>query len=326
MGLDLNCSVPSPHHLYSRARRRSLNYAAPDRFVFKLSEPYMWNFRETHHAAGQKFTVSTTRAAVTSLPSASLLQEMPTGLYYQQTEPPCVYASRSLDSVSVYNYIPEYGQQPINKRPVETAKTASWYAGDSVDDGYRCMRVPKCDTGSPLRKVISHLFGHNKSCTLAIPKSIWVYFCRKHYQRLRYRKPTSFVKCQIELAEVLLNRLQRWSEDNLSRGSGHYIREWVVSLRKKDQAHIHSAAQAAGDRVDMQSAKTTPQWLLCILGRGFSTQEMLFVVKRIRDDVTSGVLRHIPEVEFLPDIVLLAKNTSVEHNPYREGLSHAPSR
>ncbi|KAL4872424.1 hypothetical protein BDV12DRAFT_143145 [Aspergillus spectabilis] len=38
-----------------------------------------------------------------------------------------------------------------------------------------------------LRKVITHIFGRNKACTKKIPKPIWVYWCRKHYQRARYR-------------------------------------------------------------------------------------------------------------------------------------------
>ncbi|KAL3477726.1 hypothetical protein BJX99DRAFT_257098 [Aspergillus californicus] len=39
----------------------------------------------------------------------------------------------------------------------------------------------------PLRKVVSHIFGRNKKVTKRIPVWIWEYWCRRHYQRTRYR-------------------------------------------------------------------------------------------------------------------------------------------
>ncbi|KAL3468570.1 hypothetical protein BJX64DRAFT_8441 [Aspergillus heterothallicus] len=38
-----------------------------------------------------------------------------------------------------------------------------------------------------LRKIVSHIFGRNKNATKKIPDEIWVRYCRKHYQRARYR-------------------------------------------------------------------------------------------------------------------------------------------
>ncbi|KAF7174093.1 hypothetical protein CNMCM6106_008200 [Aspergillus hiratsukae] len=40
--------------------------------------------------------------------------------------------------------------------------------------------------GNP-RKLISHIFGRNKTSTKLFPAHVWVHYCRKHYQRARYR-------------------------------------------------------------------------------------------------------------------------------------------
>ncbi|KAL8946270.1 MAG: hypothetical protein Q9183_007929, partial [Haloplaca sp. 2 TL-2023] len=39
------------------------------------------------------------------------------------------------------------------------------------------------------RKVVSHIFGRNKRCTHQIPEDCWIKYCRKHYQRQKYRCP-----------------------------------------------------------------------------------------------------------------------------------------
>ena len=37
------------------------------------------------------------------------------------------------------------------------------------------------------RKVVSHIFGRNKACTRKLPENLWRLWCRKHYQRFKYR-------------------------------------------------------------------------------------------------------------------------------------------
>ena len=37
------------------------------------------------------------------------------------------------------------------------------------------------------RKVVSHIFGRNKACTRKLPENLWILWCRKHYQRFKYR-------------------------------------------------------------------------------------------------------------------------------------------
>jgi hypothetical protein len=59
------------------------------------------------------------------------------------------------------------------------------------------------------RKVISHIFGRNKNCTKVFPDEVWVYYCRKHYQRARYRSDSwPFKQCDIVLDT--LDRIEAW--------------------------------------------------------------------------------------------------------------------
>ena len=41
------------------------------------------------------------------------------------------------------------------------------------------------------REVVSHIFGRNKACPRELPNDLWIYWCRKHYQRLKYRAEDS---------------------------------------------------------------------------------------------------------------------------------------
>ncbi|PGG98172.1 hypothetical protein GX51_06959 [Blastomyces parvus] len=61
-----------------------------------------------------------------------------------------------------------------------------------------------CSTESNhYRKVISHIFGRNKKCTVSIPKHVWIYYCRKHYQRARYRTAEwPFRQCDLAIETV----------------------------------------------------------------------------------------------------------------------------
>lgn len=64
-------------------------------------------------------------------------------------------------------------------------------------------------TGKHPRKIISHIFGRNKFVTKLIPPSVWVHYCRKHYQRARYRS-TQWPFTQAELLLDSLGRMERW--------------------------------------------------------------------------------------------------------------------
>ncbi|KAK2785203.1 hypothetical protein FQN52_008540 [Onygenales sp. PD_12] len=83
-------------------------------------------------------------------------------------------------------------------QPVPPEAIVCQYSGES------------CSTASThYRKVISHIFGRNKRCTVGIPDYIWIYYCRKHYQRARYRTAEwPFRQC--ELAIDTIENMRSW--------------------------------------------------------------------------------------------------------------------
>lgn len=168
-----------------------------------------------------------------------------------------------------------------------------------------CMFVDECDTGSQLRKAISHLFGRNKTCTLKIPKMVWVYYCRKHYQRVRYRNARTYPVTQMELVETQIERLKSWSDQNKARGKGAYIKSWTLSLRKREEKRLQGNKGGNDDDEDATALGSghIPSWLIGELGEGYDTARMFAIAARLREEIENGTLTQVPEIEFLPDIV-----------------------
>lgn len=170
-----------------------------------------------------------------------------------------------------------------------------------------CMFVENCNTGSQLRKAISHLFGRNKNCTQRIPKHVWVYYCRKHYQRVRYRNAKTYPLTQMELVKVQIHRLQAWSVKNQTDGHGSFIESWEFSLRKREQKRLDGENVPADDSDDENAGGSgstgVPHWIVQRLGKGYRTEQILEIVDRLYADLDSGRLTQVPEVEFLPNIV-----------------------
>ncbi|KAL8826240.1 MAG: hypothetical protein Q9170_007479 [Blastenia crenularia] len=75
------------------------------------------------------------------------------------------------------------------------------------------------------RKVISHLFGRNKRCTHQIPDDCWIKYCRKHYQRQKYRCPADWVETQLLLLDGHLDKMEAWGG----------IMSWTIAIRKKER-------------------------------------------------------------------------------------------
>lgn len=249
--------------------------------------------------------IDTTKIPVGSVPTprspeSGLDSSLPSSVRYHSR-------NSSVDSIARRgNTIPF--ARPSVETPQEEASNGSLDAPAKVDtDGATskepeayCMFVKNCDTGSQLRKAISHLFGRNKACTLRIPKHVWVYYCRKHYQRVRYRNAKTYPLNQMELVKLQIQRLQSWSEENKVAGNGPFIRLWTLSLRKREQNRIERKDRPAGSRSEVVGV---PKWLLERVGTGYTTVDMLEVADKLYAEIQSGHLSQIPEVEFLPDIV-----------------------
>lgn len=160
-----------------------------------------------------------------------------------------------------------------------------------------CMQVENCNTGSVPRKVISHIFGRNKVCTRRIPERAWVCMCRKHYQRIRYRKGPEFSMTQIDLVYEQIARMIFWSQGLETSGGvnveGIFIRSWTFSIRKRELRRL----------VEQNGQDPLPRWIIQSLGEGKTHDDILNIVERLHCDIQQGILRDVPPVEFLPEVV-----------------------
>lgn len=118
-----------------------------------------------------------------------------------------------------------------------------------------------CKTGpnSDPRKVISHIFGRNKSVTKRFPPHVWVHYCRQHYQRARYRA-SDWAVTQCQLVLVSLARMEEWSSSASGESAGagdgdggERITGFRVVLRRR----VHRSLRLPGDG-DATAGKRNP--------------------------------------------------------------------
>ena len=88
------------------------------------------------------------------------------------------------------------------------------------------------------RKVISHFFGRNKTCTLKIRNEWWCVYCRKHYQRTKYRCTTgshrnTFPYVQLGLITETIENMRASNE----------VIGFEIALRARAQAHFAKTEQ-----------------------------------------------------------------------------------
>ncbi|KAI9860472.1 MAG: hypothetical protein M1813_006131 [Trichoglossum hirsutum] len=200
-------------------------------------------------------------------------------------------------------------------------------ASTAVSPGPKCSYTENCTTGSPLRKVVSHIFGRNKLCTRQIPKSVWVHYCRKHYQRSRYRNPRGFALLQCDLVRKQVHRLQIWGG----------VTDWVIKVRKREELRLskEKAEREAGlfakgndnlersvtvdmdDQTPSKSRKRgstssgeATKWLLDLTGSQKTTADVLYVLERIEKDI-ADTGASFPDVEILPNVGQATKARSI---------------
>jgi hypothetical protein len=98
--------------------------------------------------------------------------------------------------------------------PIPTKPTLCKFNGESCGE----------NTGNENpRKVVSHIFGRNKICTVFIPDECWVWWCRKHYQRCRYHTDNWALK-QIEILYENLDKIEGWGG----------VESFTLALRKRE--------------------------------------------------------------------------------------------
>ncbi|ORY65541.1 uncharacterized protein BCR38DRAFT_200417 [Pseudomassariella vexata] len=186
----------------------------------------------------------------------------------------------------------------------------------ALDESIKCMYVDNCDTGSQPRKAISHIFGRNKLCTRMIPQHVWVHFCRKHYQRSRYRNAQEYAKLQCELVQKQVRRVQAWSDENKRNNQAGVVQDWSLSIRKREQKRLDDRNSSGKKRPYRDESEddeealdravlngtAVPAWLLSKCGNGYSTETIEAIVAQLKSEMDSNNLTQIPDIEILPNI------------------------
>ena len=194
-----------------------------------------------------------------------------------------------------------------------------------------CKGSPGCVAqSSDHRKVVSHVFGRNKKCTLQLPDDSWVKFCRKHYQRTKYRfeSNNTWHLYQLELVRQQLDAFERFAS----------VKSWNIFLLKpksdaieeedrKNVAHQKSIASAIrvddsdGERSCSPEPTSVPsaiweRFLLPYVGENKSYADIRRVLKAIDAEFMSPDFQArdeknkvFPAIEFLPNIARGAKKT-----------------
>ena len=163
----------------------------------------------------------------------------------------------------------------------------------------KCVAVSTCVANSgDHRKVVSHIFGRNKACTRDLPDNLWIYWCRKHYQRFKYRAEDAenWHTIQMGLVRNQLQAFEDWGE----------VRSWTISLRKAEQDAITKENQ---NGVTYTSYVTScwERFLLPYLGTNKTfaqVREVLNVIDRKFNEAEyrnrDKKLKIFPGIEFLP--------------------------
>jgi len=213
---------------------------------------------------------------------------------------------------------------PLASATVITPGSNHCMAPDLAGDPRAC----DLSTNPNLRKVISHIFGRNKLCTRMIPEEVWVRYCRKHYQRNRYRNGAAYGKEQCALIKIQIDRVMNWSDGNKARSLPGVVKDWTLSVRKRELKRLEKeksmiargkkrSRSESDDKSDdsddsdadaVESGKihghNTPAWLRDMLGDGYTAQQIKDVVDRLLSEIKDdGSNNGLCDVEILPRII-----------------------
>ncbi|EGE02706.1 ORP1 [Trichophyton equinum CBS 127.97] len=170
----------------------------------------------------------------------------------------------------------------------------------------QCQFDESCSTGSShYRKVISHIFGRNKKCTVNIPDAVWIYYCRKHYQRARYRNDEwPFTQCRLALDTIA--NMQAWGG----------VDSFNLTLRRRERlpppppppppTTTTTTTSPSSKKSPKNIPRPVPDWLHDCVGPNKSFDEIRQVIHGLRAHFLSLVQNNqepfFPDIEILPNL------------------------
>ncbi|KAJ5780769.1 hypothetical protein N7457_005929 [Penicillium paradoxum] len=181
---------------------------------------------------------------------------------------------------------------------------------NNADEDHLCEFAAPCrmnpsPDGMHYRKVVSHVFGRNKAVTKLFPVGVWVHYCRKHYQRARYRADQwPFTQCDLLLES--LRRMEIWNG----------VESFELILRRREQVRVRRESEVgtasnesknttSTNQSQVQGSKTqlvvvrppgrkhptaitapVPDWLRQYVGHGKTFADIREIIERVRSYMT----------------------------------------
>ncbi|KAI4255464.1 MAG: hypothetical protein LQ352_002557 [Teloschistes flavicans] len=147
------------------------------------------------------------------------------------------------------------------------------------------------------RKVVSHIFGRNKRCTHQIPEECWIKYCRKHYQRQKYRRPDDWPDTQLQLIDGQLDKMENWGG----------ISSWTIAIRKKERVELDAENALLAQHGSLpEGKKCRERFLLPYLGSGKTFQDVRDLIDIVNKECDNHKgdkdWKDLPSFELLPEI------------------------
>lgn len=171
---------------------------------------------------------------------------------------------------------------------------------EEEEEDLRCEFAAPCrmdasPDGLHFRKVVSHVFGRNKAVTKIFPPEVWVHYCRKHYQRARYRADQwPFTQCDLLMES--LRRMEEWNG----------VVDFELTLRRRERIRVAEATNDKSGRKEVPKSENravkpirpgrkhptaiiapAPDWLRNCTGEHLSFDAIRNIIERIRKYMTT---------------------------------------
>ncbi|KAJ5970845.1 uncharacterized protein N7479_000763 [Penicillium vulpinum] len=253
-----------------------------------------------------------------------------------------------LNDSSLYEYNHEPQQQQVQGRDPEPERHPANKQEEDVngtDEDHLCEFAAPCrmnpsPDGMHYRKVVSHVFGRNKAVTKLFPLGVWVHYCRKHYQRARYRADQwPFTQCDLLLES--LSRMENWDgvesfELILRRREQMRVgRETDVAVttetsnqnentpngQAQNQDHKPSGVvtRAPGRKHPTAIIAPVPDWLRQHVGHGKTFAEIRQIIELVRNHMVR--LRNLERAQ--QQLSHITKSPSAPGSPHRGAFSNS---
>ncbi|KAJ5372406.1 hypothetical protein N7517_004412 [Penicillium concentricum] len=232
---------------------------------------------------------------------------------------------------NLYEY-PHDQQQPVqggDPGPLRHQSNKPEVDTNDNDEEHLCEFAAPCrmhpsPDGMHYRKVVSHVFGRNKAVTKLFPLGVWVHYCRKHYQRARYRADQwPFTQCDLLLES--LSRMENWDgvesfelilrrreqmrvgreTENQATTETSNQNETTSASQDQDQDHKSSGVVTRSPSRKHPTAiiAPVPDWLRQYVGHGKTFQEIRQIIELVRSHMVrlrnleraKQQLSHIPK-------------------------------